>query len=60
MNETLEQIADRLMAPASTSALWTYDQVRLLLLEATKAGHEVALLKAIGLASDATKGLVDR
>lgn len=34
MTESPEQIATRLMAPASTSALWTYEQVRALLIEA--------------------------
>lgn len=36
---TPEQIADRLMAPASPSALWTYDQVRALIIEAAKAAR---------------------
>lgn len=31
-----EDIADRLMAPAAPSALWTHDQVRRLLIEAAE------------------------
>lgn len=38
--ESPEKIATRLIAPASTSALWTYDQVRALLIEAVKAGRK--------------------
>lgn len=37
MRETPEQIAARLMAPASPSALWTHDQVCLLLIEAAES-----------------------
>jgi predicted trehalose synthase len=37
MKETPEQIATRLMAPASPSALWTHDQVRRLIIEATES-----------------------
>lgn len=40
MTESPEQIATRLMAPASASALWTYDQVRALIIEAVKAGAD--------------------
>jgi len=35
--ETPEQIAARLMAPASSSALWTHEQVRALLVKAIEA-----------------------
>lgn len=34
MKETPQQIAARLMAPASTSALWTHEQVEALIIEA--------------------------
>jgi hypothetical protein len=37
MTESPEQIADRLMAPAATSALWTHDQVRRLIIEAAES-----------------------
>lgn len=36
MSDTPEAIATRLMAPASTSALWTHDQVRALIIAAVK------------------------
>lgn len=36
MKETPAKIAARLMAPASTSAVWTYDQVRTLIIEAIR------------------------
>lgn len=35
--ESPEQIATRLMAPASPSALWTHDQVRALIIEAAES-----------------------
>ena len=35
--ESSEEMADRLMAPASPAALWTYDQVRMLLIEAAES-----------------------
>lgn len=34
MKEPPEQIAARLMAPAAQSALWTYDQVKALIIKA--------------------------
>ena len=36
MQETPEQIAARLMAPASQSALWSYDQMQALLVQAIR------------------------
>lgn len=36
MKQSPVKIASRLMAPASTSALWTYDQVRTLIIEAIR------------------------
>lgn len=36
MKETPQQIAARLMAPASTSALWTHEQVEALIIEAIR------------------------
>jgi len=36
MLETPEQIAARIMAPASLSALWTHDQVRALIIQAIR------------------------
>lgn len=36
MKPTPESIAARLMAPASTSALWTHDQVMALIIEAIR------------------------
>jgi hypothetical protein len=35
--ETPEQIADRLMTPSTSSALWTHDQVRRLIIEAAES-----------------------
>jgi hypothetical protein len=40
MTESPEQIATRLMAPNNPSGLWTYDQVRALIIEAVKAGRK--------------------
>lgn len=57
MKETPEEIATRLMAPASPSALWTHAQVRALLIDAVKAG---AAVKATGPASDAPRGSASR
>lgn len=40
--ETSEQIAARLMAPATTSAWWTHDQVRALVIEAAESAPSSA------------------
>lgn len=40
--ETPEEIAARLMAPASPSALWTHDQVRALIIEAAESAPSSA------------------
>jgi len=55
MKETPEEIASRLMAPGTSSALWTYDQVRSLIiaaaetapLSAEERGHAWAALHMI-------------
>jgi len=36
MRESPEQIAARIMAPASLSALWTHEQVRALIIQAIR------------------------
>lgn len=44
MKESSKQIAARIMAPASTSALWTYDQAKALVVkvvEQERAASEV-------------------
>jgi hypothetical protein len=44
--ESPEQIAARLMAPASTSALWTYGQVRALIIAAVRTCDQSLLDEA--------------
>ena len=42
MKETPEEIAARLMAPSTSSAWWTHDQVRALIIEAAESAPSSA------------------
>jgi hypothetical protein len=58
MKDTPEQIADRLMSPGTTSAWWTYEQVRALIIEAAEsaplsAGERKAAWAALHQVRDA-------
>jgi hypothetical protein len=46
MNPAPEQIAARLMSPASESALWTYTQVKALLIKAVEEERAAQALPA--------------